>query len=72
MKNNNNNNNNNKKNNKKKNTCYKHSRPLPYYMPKQLGAPALEATQHHRPTQPPTFMLVLCVVIYILSAFIYQ
>ena len=34
-------------------TCCKHSRPLPYHMPKKLDAPVLEATQHHRPTQPP-------------------
>ena len=33
-------------------TCCKHSRPLPYYMQKQQDAPALEATQHHRPAQP--------------------
>ena len=37
-------------------TCCKHSKPLPYYMQKQQDAPALEATQHHRPAQPPSLV----------------
>ena len=38
-------------------TCCKHSMPLPYYIyAKAVGPPppALEATQHHRPSQSPT------------------
>ena len=34
-------------------TCCKHSRPLSHYMQKEQDAPALEATQHYRPAQPP-------------------
>ena len=33
-------------------TCCKHSRALPYDIPMKQDALALEATQHHRPTQP--------------------
>ena len=35
-------------------TCCKHSKPLPYYMQKYQDAPALEATEHYRPAQPPS------------------
>ena len=50
--------------NKKKNTahpsctCCNHSSPLPYYMQKKQDAPALEATQHRRPAQPPRIVVV--------------
>ena len=61
--NNNNNNNNNNKTKQQKTKQKKNSSPVPHLLQTQrahglpyakvVGRPALEATQHHRPTQPP-------------------